>query len=236
MNKFAMFCCAIMISSVSFAKDQATPASKWYAGATIESSKYDLSEADLNSFGGYTLESPGDTRVDNSTTGYALFVGLQPSPYLSLQLGYTDFGQISYHLGYRKGYLNGPCPFLNCQPPRVSPSDYNVNVKGAFFRVRPMLPIGDRWAIDARLGLAFATHYLSSNDTGEQLSSQDLRLTYGLGAGFAIKPNIRIQAHIDFVGDAIESGTASYAPSVRVVSYQDTMSIKAIGIGAEYRW
>lgn len=208
----------------------------WYGGVGAEFTHYDLTIAQLNSYG-YSLEDPGATRVDTAATGFSVFAGFRHNRFVGIEVGYADFGAMSYHLGYRAGSVTVLCGSTACPSQQlVPPSDYDVRLSGPFVRARATSPIGSRFKVEGRIGWDF-TKFENTGGVGEHTSFGAPGLSLGAGVLFAITPRLRAGLAWDkFV--AIEKPFV-YADSTRylgVTSYQKSPEFRTLGITLDYRF
>lgn len=126
--------------------------------------------------------APG-VSCDDSDTGYKVFGGYQLNPNVSIELGYTDFGQAEGRAGGLRETLKAKA----------------YSVVGAF-----RTSFAPEWTGVARLGLASVK---GERDTNFGLSESDssIKLYAGLGVEYALSESFKITGAFDLtsadVGD-----------------------------------
>jgi opacity protein-like surface antigen len=111
--------------------------SGWYAGFDVGAAHSDTKINEYVFFGDTTDRGSG------STTSFRLHAGYQFGRFFALDLAYVDFGQFENHFDPDDCPYGapGPCPF-----------DVRTSLKGVIGSLVGILPIGDHWLLDARLG------------------------------------------------------------------------------------
>lgn len=141
----------------------------WYAGLDVGSARTDV-EIDEFFFLGATTD-----RGSGSTTGYRLHAGYQLGRFFALDVAYVDFGQFESH------FDPDDCP--NGAPP--CPLDVRTSVNGFVGSFVGILPLGEHWLLDARLG--YGQLRIEADEIGGANvdgSSDNAAFHYGLGAGY----------------------------------------------------
>ena len=142
----------------------------WYAGLDVGSARTDV-EIDEYFFLGATT-----ARASGSTTGYRLHTGYQFGRFFALDIAYVDFGQFENH------FDPDDCPF---GAPGPCPVDVRTSVSGFIGSFVGILPLGEHWLLDARLG--YGQMKIEADDiSGDAIdgSSNTAGFHYGLGAGY----------------------------------------------------
>ena len=96
------------------------------------------------------------------------------------------------------------------------------------------VPIGNRWSVDPRVGLALPT-LNSSDGYGDRDTFKGASLVVGVGAAFSVRPQVRI--HLDW--EKYRHVDGPYGPryiSVNEKSYYGMVDVSAFALNVEYRW
>src|SRR5690606_21199826 len=101
----------------------------------------ELVVATWESFGFNVLE--GESDLDKSDIGFELAVGYQASPYFAVEAAYIDLGKAKYEA---EGIVD------NGGGPMDASSDLTSDAKGPALSLLGMLPVSDRFSLDARVG------------------------------------------------------------------------------------
>lgn len=188
----------------------------WYAGLDVGSAE---SEAKINE---YILIGDTTARASDTTTGWRVRGGYQFSRFFALELAYVDFGEVEYH------FNPDDCPFGSAGP---CPFNVRTSLNGFVGTLRGILPIGEHWLLDARLGygvMNFDAHEIGGAGTSE--SSDNNAIHYGIGGGYRVNEHWEImldfseydQEDLGFLGG--NSGSYNLGET----------SVTSLGVG--YRW
>jgi|GEM_PF-2322447 OOP family OmpA-OmpF porin len=142
----------------------------WYAGLDVGSAR---SDAEIDE---HLLLGDTTARASGTTTGIRLRGGYQFSRFFAIEIDYADFGELKSH------FDPDDCPF---GAPGPCPLDVRTSVSGIFGTLRGIVPIGDHWYVDARLGWG-KMDVDTDQIGGEELegSVESGAFHYGLGAGY----------------------------------------------------
>jgi OOP family OmpA-OmpF porin len=155
--------------------------SGWYAGLDVGSAKSDTQIEEYFLFGGTTDRGSG------STTGFRVHGGYQFGRYFAIDLSYVDFGQFSSH------FDPNDCPF---GAPGPCPFDVRTSINGFIGSLVGILPMGDHWFMNARLGVGtirVKTDEIGGAGLGGDTTNSGFH--YGIGGGY------RFNEHWEFVLD-----------------------------------
>src|SRR6185295_17040603 len=142
----------------------------WYAGLDVGTARSETKITEYGFFGDTTGRANGDT------TGFRFSVGYQFGRYFALDLAYVDFGQFENH------FDPTDCPF---GAPLPCPVDVRTSINGVIASMVGVLPLGEHWFVDARLGYgkmnvdADARGTVNTDDSGANDA-----LHYGIGGGY----------------------------------------------------
>jgi len=186
----------------------------WYAGLDIGQSKADASIAEFQ-FNTAALQD------DGSDTGFRLRVGYEFGRFFAAEIGYADFGDFVFDFdpGFCPGGAPQPCPFSA----RTSIDGFVTNGVGR-------LPIGEHWAIYARLGwfsLRVKTRVPGIVDDSENMDG----LQTGLGVSYRAGDHWELL--LDYTKfEQVDLGL-TVGGGVGVFSFGDT---ELTSLGLNYRW
>lgn len=175
----------LLVSAMSFscaAVGVAVPAAAagpdWYLGANAGVTHYDASSSDLDS----ALSSDGFTAsssVDDSDTGYKLFLGYQFNQNFAVEGGYVDLGKMSFS--------------STITAPSAGTVSGDVKTKnGLFLDAVGTLPLGNNFSVFGRLGVYSIKTELTASGSAGSVSSSDTGSDFhwGIGAGYDFTPNL----------------------------------------------
>jgi OOP family OmpA-OmpF porin len=189
----------------------------WYAGLDVGAARSDV-EIDEHAFFGDVTD-----RGSGSTTGFRLHGGYQFGRFFALDFGYVDFGQFENHFDPDDcpNGAPGPCPV-----------DTRTSIDGFVGSFVGILPLGEHWFLDARIGFArikVDTSAFGAIDVDD--SSTNDGFNYGIGGGYRF--NEHWEAVFDYSGyDQFDLGlTLSGAFGVYNLG-ETTMT----SLGVNYRW
>jgi len=150
----------------------------WYAGLDVGSAS---SDAEIDE---YVFLGDTTARGSGSTTGFRLHAGYQFGRFFALDLGYVDFGQFENH------FDPDDCPF---GAPGPCPFDVRTSINGVIGSLVGILPIGEHWLLDARLG--YGNIKVETNEiagAGLDGSNTNAGFHYGIAGGY------RLDEHWEF--------------------------------------
>jgi len=189
----------------------------WYAGLDAGSAN---SNASVNEYGFF-----GDTtaRGSDTTTGWRLRGGYQFGRFFALEVAYVDFGEVDYH------FDPDDCPF---GAPGPCPFDVRSSSSGFVGTVRGILPIGDHWFMDARLG--YGKMRVDANEIGGAAIETSIDLDtfhFGIGGGYRFNEHWEIlldysEYNQEDLGATLSGDSGSY----------DLGETSATSLGVSYRW
>lgn len=173
---------AVLASPYALADDAG-----WYAGASIGESRATIDDARIASellSGGLSTSSIND---DDNDTGYKLFGGYQFNRHMALELGYFDLGKFGFS--------------ASTEPPGTLTG--SIKVKGANLDAVGILPITEKFAALARVGLIYADAKDSFAGTGAVTvldpspSNRDTKYKFGLGLQYAFTESFAVRAEAE---------------------------------------
>jgi OmpA-OmpF porin, OOP family len=192
-------------------------AGEWYAGLDLGSARSDGKVNEYGFFGATTAQGT------DSTTSWRVRGGYQFGRFFALELAYVDLGEVEYHFEPDNcpNGASGPCPF-------------NVRSSSTGFvgTLRGMVPIGDRWFLDARLG--YGKMDVDADQVGSaatNVSNENAAFHYGIGGGF------RFNEHWEILLDYSEYNQEDWGDTLTGTSGAYDLgeaSVTSLGIG--YRW
>lgn len=189
----------------------------WYAGLDVGSASSDAKIDEFAVFGDTTA------RANDTTTGWRVRGGYQMGRFFALEVAYVDFGEAEYHFDPDDcpNGAPGPCPF-----------NARSSINGFIGTVRGILPIGDRWFLNARLG--YGNVNVEANQIGGaaiHASNDNEAFHYGIGGGY------RFGEHWEILLDYSEYNQEDLGETLSGTSGAYNLgeiSVTSLGIG--YRW
>jgi opacity protein-like surface antigen len=191
--------------------------SGWYAGLDVGAARSDTEIDEYVLFGDTTARNSG------SSTGMRLHGGYQFGRFFGLDVAYVDFGQFENH------FDPDDCPF---GAPGPCPFDVRTSISGFIFSLVGILPMGEHWFGDARLGVGELK--VKTNEIGgENLDGNSSSATFQFGLGAGYRYNEHWSFRLDYsTYDQEDLGlTLSGAFGTYNVG-QTTMT----ALGVNYRW
>jgi hypothetical protein len=178
-NKAARFASTLLcvVIGVAAAHDAAAAERGLYVGGHVgQSSKdaprdfYELFNIDIQRFAFFTATEQ-TTSFDDSDTAFGIVIGYRLTPYLAIEGGYSNFGQVTY-----RSRASGSFP--------LEPGTANVSIDtettGFTISALGVLPLTRDWELFARAGALFA-----NNEISIQVISQGQQFIPPLGDRFA---------------------------------------------------
>jgi OOP family OmpA-OmpF porin len=115
-------------------------------------------------------------RSNGSDTGFRLRGGFQIGRFFALEAAYVDFGETESHFEPDDcpNGAPGPCPF-----------GVRTSISGIMFSAVGVLPIGEHWYLDGRLGwgkLDVDAHEIGG--AGLDANIENPAFSYGIGGGY----------------------------------------------------
>ena len=188
----AALCAGLGIAGTATAADDG-----WYlVGFAGEAGAQNINQGTLDQnvidvFGSVGLSVVDATSdLDDSDTGFGLAGGYQVNPYFAAELAYVDLGDISYQ-------ANGTVT------DGVDTFDAGLGIdqsaSGPVFSILGIWPIGERFSLFGRLGLALmsvdvdATVSLGGESASDSAGTDRSNGVYGIGGEFSLSRNFGIR-------------------------------------------
>lgn len=194
--------------------------SGWYAGVDVGSARSDV-EIDE-----YFLIGATTDRGSGSTTGFRLHGGYRMGRFFALDLAYVDFGQFENHFDPDDcpNGAPGPCPF-----------DARTSINGFVGSAVGILPIGDHWFLNARMGFArikVDTREIGgASGAGGNSNVANDGFHYSIGGGYRF--NDHWEVVLDYSGyDQFDLGV-TFGGAFGVYNLGETTMTS---LGVNYRW
>jgi opacity protein-like surface antigen len=187
----------------------------WYlVGFGGESSASGLSQAQVDDnlaaiFGSVGLEVlDASSTLDDSDTGFGIVGGYQVNDHFAVEFGYVDLGSIGYRA---TGTVTDGVDQVAAEALFESEAD------GPVVSVLGVLPIGERFSVHGRAGLALLSATGSARITVDDVSQRDSQssqksnLMFGVGAEYRLTKHFSVRlawdryldvATDDVIGDA----------------------------------
>lgn len=192
-------------------------AGSWYAGLDVGSARSDAKIDEHLLFGNTTA------RATDTTTGWRVRGGYQFSRFFALEVAYVDFGEVEYH------FDPDDCPF---GAPGPCPFNVRTSINGLVGTVRGILPIGDHWFLDARLG--YGKMSVDANEIGGaaiEASDNNGAFHYGIGGGYRFNEHWEVlldynEYNQEDLGSTLSGDSGSY----------NLGETSTTSLGVSYRW
>jgi opacity protein-like surface antigen len=148
----------------------------WYAGLDVGAARSD------SNIDEHFLIGDSTDRASSSTTGFRLRGGYQFGRFFALELAYVDFGQSTNH------FDPNDCP---AGAPGPCPVDVRTSINGIVGTLVGIVPIGEHWYFDARLGYGTLKIKADASGTTDLDGRNDDApgAHYGIGAGYRFNEN-----------------------------------------------
>jgi hypothetical protein len=171
------------ISGGALAQDakSSAAADKFYVGVDIGHS---MMEAEFSE----QFFGPNVDRHSGSDTGYGVRIGYQFLKWMSVELGYVDFGELSMTgVAYPCGLnVQGPCTY-----------NMRATTRGPMFNVVGSWPFAKDWALHGRLGVMNAMGSMIEEDpdrpnTRRRYHDNVSALGFGLGLSYSFSEHTSV--------------------------------------------
>lgn len=178
----------------SMAADWGTGAG-WYIGLSGGESRSQADGGDINSaLTSNGLAPIGSSSLDDTDTGWKIYLGNQINPNFAVELGYIDFGEFGFGSTTAGGAING-----------------NLEAKNSgFIDILGMVPLGNNFSIFGKVGGYTARTELRGSGAGGSVSashrSNDWK--YGIGAGYDFNRNVGVRVEWERFNDVGDNNTS----------------------------
>lgn len=169
--KVVLPCAFVMMAQSAIAGDE----KPWYVGGDIGHSRYMLDTPS-----GYSPSAYG-IRQDRDSTSFGIFGGYQVNPYVAVELGYSDLGEIELKRGTDRA---------------------SATVKGISASALWQWPVAEQWKVYAKTGVMYAraeTSVHTSNLTAHQTHSGAVPVL-GVGAAYSLMPQWAVRVQYEDIG------------------------------------
>ncbi|MGH8242301.1 MAG: outer membrane beta-barrel protein [Steroidobacteraceae bacterium] len=180
---------AALCASCAFAGAASAADEGWYVvGFAGESSAQNVSQGQLDQNVLDTFASVGlgvvdaTSNLDDSDTGFGLAGGYQVNPWFAAELAYVDLGDISYSAS---GQVTDGIGVFDAD------LGLDQSASGPVFSLLGMLPIGERFAVFGRIGLALMSVdadldvTIDGQSATDSASTDRSNMVYGIGGEFS---------------------------------------------------
>jgi OmpA-OmpF porin, OOP family len=208
---------AKLVATLALVLPAMAHAGGWYAGFDVGNAKSDAQVSEHGFFGATTA------RGNDTSTGWRLRGGYQFGRFFALEVAYVDFGEVQYHFDPNDcpNGAPGPCPF-----------DVRSSSDGLIGALRGIVPIGDHWFLDARLG--YGQLNVEANEVGGaaiEASRHNDTFHYGIGGGY------RFNEHWEILLDYNEYNQEDWGSTLSGDSGSyDLGETSVTSFGVSYRW
>jgi OOP family OmpA-OmpF porin len=191
----------------------------WYAGIDVGKSK---AKAEIKDF---LIVRDASAKDTGSSTGFHLHGGYQFGRFFALELGVADLGDFEFSFDPDDCPIGagGSCPF-----------SVGTSMRGATLNMVGILPLGERWSLNARFGMSqmhVKSRQLGGGDLRE--STNESGLHYGLGVGFKLDDHWHFQLTHSTIASMDFGFGLNLAGEFGVYDLGDTT---LTSIGVNYHW
>jgi len=184
----------------------------------------DVGEARSDAKTSENVLSATTARWSGSSTALRLRGGFQIGRFFALEAAYVDFGEIESH------FDPDDCPN---GAPGTCPLDVRTSSSGILFSAVGVLPIGEHWYLDARLGwgkIDFELEELGGG--GLEADEENTAFNYGIGGGY------RFNEHWGVVLDYSEYNQEDFLDSALDGDFgvYNLGETSVTSLGVSYRW
>jgi len=190
----------------------------FYAGLDVGEARSDARIDEHDFLGATTARSSG------STTGFRLRGGYQFGRFFAIEVAYVDFGETESHFDPDDcpNGAPGPCPF-----------DVRTSISGLVGTLMGVLPIGEHWYLDARVGwgkVDVDVHEIGGS--GLDANIENPAFHYGIGGGYRFNEHWGVVLDYseynqeEFLFGSLEGDFGSYNLGETSVT----------SLGVSYRW
>ncbi len=188
---------AALCASCAFAGAASAADEGWYVvGFAGESSAQNVSQGQLDQNVLDTFASVGlgvvdaTSNLDDSDTGFGLAGGYQVNPWFAAELAYVDLGDISYSAS---GQVTDGIGVFDAD------LGLDQSASGPVFSLLGMLPIGERFAVFGRIGLALMSVdadlgvTIDGQSATDSASTDRSNMVYGIGGEFSFNKRFGVR-------------------------------------------
>jgi len=177
----------------------------WYVGLSGGESRSQANSSDLSSALSNNGLTPLSSSLDDSDTGWKLYLGYQFNPNFAVEAGYIDFGKFNFSATTAGGSLGGDMKSKN----------------GGFIDVLGIIPLSNNFSIFGKLGGYSVKTELNGSGVGGSVSASHRSndWTYGIGAGYEFNRNVGVRVEWERFNDFGNNSTT-----------QNDMDLTSVGI------
>lgn len=138
--------------------------------------------------------APTGSSLDDTDTGWKLYLGYQFNPNFAVEGGYVDLGKFSFSSTTAAGSLSGDLKTKN----------------GVFVDAVGIIPLQNNFSIFGKLGLYSIKSELNGSGSGGSVSASHTTgdITYGLGAGYDFTRNLAARVEWERFNKVGDNATA----------------------------
>jgi OOP family OmpA-OmpF porin len=169
----------------------------FYVGVDVGQSSVDVTQEEMDELALGAVEALGydvvdaESSLDKSDTAFGAVIGYQFSRNLAVEAGYVDLGASKY---VASGLVTNGVQTI--------PMDIGIDLatRGPTLSAIGILPLNDRWSLDARVGALWANLSVSisaasgTTEESESVSDSSTAMIYGAGVNFAFSPVWSVRA------------------------------------------
>jgi len=189
----------------------------FYAGLDVGEARSDAKTSE-------NVLSATTARSSGSSTGFRLRGGYQFGRFVAIEAAYVDLGEIESH------FDPDDCPV---GAPGSCPLDVRTSSSGLLVSVVGVLPIGEHWYLDARLGWGKIDFELDEiGGDGLEADEENTAFIYGIGGGY------RFNEHCGVVLDYSEYNQEDFLDSALEGDFgvYNLGETSVTSLGVSYRW
>ena len=205
MNKLRFLAGVVAMTCAALSAQAAS--GDWYAGGGIGSARVKFNQEDFS----YNDPTIGESKHQNST-GYKGFVGYKIASDIGLELAYIDFGASQYR------YANSP---EGTAKDDVKISGINLSLVGSWPIYDKVSALGKIGAMTFRTKSNFQPDAAFQNSVGDaatKSSSNQTRLSAGLGLMFDVNERFSVRGEYDYFQEIGNASTGRVKPELWSIS------------------
>lgn len=164
-----------------------------YVGLSGGESRSQASNSDVNSALTNNGLTPLSSSLDDTDTGWKLYLGYQINPNFAVEAGYIDFGKFSFSSTTAGGSLGGDLKTKN----------------GGFIDAVGIIPLSSNFSIFGKVGGYSVKTELDGSGAGGSVSASHRSndWTYGIGVGYDFNRNVGVRLEWERFNDVGNNST-----------------------------
>lgn len=192
------------VAAPAMAVDWGTGAA-WYIGLSGGESRSQAGGGDIGSALTSNGLVPLSSSLDDTDTGWKIYLGNQINQNFAVEIGYIDFGEFGFGATTAGGALSGTLD----------------SERGGFIDALGIIPLANNFSVFGKVGGYTVRTELKGSGAGGSVSSSDRSSDwkYGLGAGYDFNRNMGVRVEWERFNDVGDTSTT-----------QGDMDLTSIGV------